>query len=69
MVALNRDSALRAKGLRLERQIHDELGFRVPRENAEGVVGEIERHMVTAFPLSVPLRAKMGIGATWEDLK
>ncbi len=69
MVALHKDEGLRSKGLRLERQIHDELGFRVPRENAEGVVADIERHMVTAFPLTVPLRAKMGIGANWEELK
>lgn len=52
-------------------QVHDELVFEVPNENAEAAAGVIRDCMEHAFPeeLSVPLTISLGIADTWAEAK
>ena len=50
-------------------QIHDELLFEVPGEQA-GSLGELVREeMIGAMELSVPLKVDVGVGPNWLDAK
>ncbi len=70
MVKVAHDENLRRRGVLVQLQVHDEAIYRCPSsENIEEVRGAIERHMRGAFPLHVPLQAKVGVGSTWEELK
>lgn len=75
MVQLGSDSRLIDAGLRLERQIHDELDFRYPERQADGsptnvewLRGLVNEHM-TSYPLRSTLSVKMGTGDNWDDAK
>jgi DNA polymerase-1 len=48
-------------------QVHDELVFEVARQKLETVRGPIERHMVEAASLKVPLVVDIGVGANWDE--
>lgn len=56
-------------GVRLERQVHDELDFRVPLRADMAMVSEEIRKAMTAYQLRAPLQVKIGVGATWHDAK
>jgi DNA polymerase-1 len=66
MVEILSDPACREAGLKLERQVHDELDFRVPSENVGTVLPRIKAHM-TSYPLESLLQVSIGSGPTWED--
>lgn len=69
MVGVTNDPVLIDAGVLLERQIHDELDFRIPvGANLLAIKERINYHM-TAYPLRAHLAVKMGTGATWEDAK
>ena len=53
-------------GALLQLQIHDELQFRVPGDNAERAAAVAKEIMETAFPLK-NLVADFGIGDNWEE--
>ena len=63
------DAALRAAGLRSKMvlQIHDELLFDCPKEEAEAVKEIARREMTTALDFGVPLDVGIGVGANWLD--
>ena len=48
-------------------QVHDELIFEVPADDAETLAAEIERTMADAASLRVPLEVGIGIGSSWEE--
>ena len=50
-------------------QIHDELIFESPEEEAEEQARAIRETMEAAITLRVPLRVDSGVGATWLDAK
>ena len=50
-------------------QIHDELIFKVPKEEKEKAYQIIKDKMVNAMELSVPLEVDGGFGDTWYDCK
>lgn len=50
-------------------QVHDELIFRVPTENAEAACAEVKRCMETAIPLLVPVPVEAHIGNDWWSAK
>ena len=50
-------------------QIHDELIFRVPKEEKEIAYKIIQEKMVNAMNLSVPLEVSGGFGKSWYDCK
>ena len=46
-------------------QVHDELIFDVPKDEVETLKEIIEREMMAASPLDVPLEVEMGTGQNW----
>jgi DNA polymerase-1 len=65
------EQAVKAAGLasRLVLQIHDELLFEGPAEEAEQVREIAVREMTNAYPLDPPLAVEAGIGADWLSAK
>jgi DNA polymerase-1 len=65
------DAALSASGLasRLVLQIHDELLFEGPAEEAEEVKALAVREMGAAFEMDPPLETEAGIGSDWLSAK
>ncbi len=63
------DRALKAENLRTKMvlQIHDELVFDVPREEAERVKEIVRREMTTALDFGVPLDVGIGVGDNWLE--
>ncbi len=63
------DRALKAEGLRSKMvlQIHDELVFDCPKEEAARVKEIARREMTTALDFGVPLDVGLGEGANWLD--
>jgi DNA polymerase I len=62
-------AVLRAEGLksRLILQVHDELLFESPADEAETLAGVARRVMESAATLSVPLVVETGTGKTWAE--
>jgi DNA polymerase I len=62
-------AALRAEGLRsrLLLQVHDELLFEAPVEEAEALASVARWVMESAATLSVPLVVETGAGRTWAE--
>ena len=52
---------------RLIMQVHDELVFEVPREQAAAFGEVLRQHMAGAATLSVPLRVDVGTGTNWDE--
>ena len=50
-------------------QVHDELLFDVPENEAEQVQALVKHEMEHVIELKVPIVADCGIGANWRDLK
>ncbi|MCL7751268.1 DNA polymerase I [Guyparkeria hydrothermalis] len=48
-------------------QVHDELIFEVPADEATSLADEIERTMIRAADLRVPLEVGIGIGESWDE--
>jgi len=63
------DRAIRSEGLRAKMvlQIHDELVFDVPRDEAERLKGIVAREMTTALDFGVPLEVGIGVGDNWLE--
>ena len=63
------DKALKAENLRAKMvlQIHDELVFDVPLDEAEKVKEIVTREMTTALDFGVPLEVGIGIGDNWLE--
>ncbi len=61
--------ALAAAGLRARMllQVHDELVFEVPEDQADATAATVVRVMEAAATLSVPLVADAGLGDNWAD--
>jgi len=53
--------------LKMLLQVHDELIFECPKENAEEFSQMIKHEMENALPLSVPILANVGIGDNWLE--
>ena len=54
---------------RLVLQVHDELVFEVPEEQAEDVRTAVAEEMVAAFPMEPPLGVDVGVGLDWLSAK
>jgi DNA polymerase-1 len=50
-------------------QIHDELVFEVPLDEAEPVASLVRERMEQAMDLAVPLLAEPSWGPSWADTK
>jgi len=56
-------------GARMLLQVHDELLFEVPRDEADALATLVVHHMEAAMTLDVPLVAEGGIGESWYETK
>ncbi|MGZ3884255.1 MAG: DNA polymerase, partial [Bacteroidia bacterium] len=48
-------------------QVHDELVFDIYKPELEMIKPIIEKHMVNALPLKVPVEVGMGVGENWLE--
>lgn len=55
--------------LKMLLQVHDELIFEAPSEQAQGYAGEVAEIMNTIYKLEVPLKCGIAIGTNWAELK
>ena len=65
------DDAVRAEELaaRMILQVHDELIFELPREEAPAVAGLLGDLMPTAIDMVVPLKIETKLGPNWRDME
>jgi len=50
-------------------QIHDELIFEVPQNEADALGAKFQNIMENIFKLNIPLKASLNIGKNWSELK
>jgi DNA polymerase-1 len=50
-------------------QVHDELLFDVPLEEAGEMQVLVKHEMESAAEFSVPIVAEVGVGSNWRDMK
>ena len=48
-------------------QVHDELVLEVPAGESDDIGQQIQKHMIAAATLSVPLEVDVGVGNSWEE--
>jgi DNA polymerase-1 len=61
--------ALRDSRTKLVLQIHDELLFEAPEDEAGDVAEVVRKEMAAAFELNPPLAVDVGIGSNWLEAK
>lgn len=66
MVAVDRALTKEGRRTRMIMQVHDELVFEVPEDEAHWVREQVPRLMAGVAELDVPLLAELGMGANWE---
>jgi DNA polymerase-1 len=68
---LHIDKALTAGNYRtrMTLQVHDELLFDAPKEEAEEVAALVKKEMESVIQLSIPIVAEVGQGPNWRDAK
>ena len=59
--------SLDRSGVTMIMQVHDELVFEVAEDELESVRTPIERHMMEAARLRVPLLVDIGVGTNWDE--
>ena len=69
MIAIDRQLTERKLKTRMVLQVHDELLFEVPADEAAEIETLVRTEMEGVVKLSVPLVADLGFGANWRDLK
>ncbi|MQA91715.1 MAG: DNA polymerase I [Gemmatimonas sp.] len=69
MIDIHRAIAEGGSGARMLLQVHDELLFETPRDEAEGTIELVREHMESAAELRVPLRVEAGVGENWLECK
>lgn len=67
MIAIHDWLLNETNGIRMIMQVHDELVFEVPDDQLEHAKQEIERFMIGAAELKVPLEVGIGVGDNWEQ--
>ena len=68
MIRIDRRLADERLRSRMTLQVHDELVFDVPEDEAETVSALVRHEMEHVVELSVPLVADIGVGPNWRDL-
>jgi DNA polymerase-1 len=69
MVRIDREMERRGGRAAMLLQVHDELVFEAPAEEAAEVAALAKREMGQVYPLEVPLLVDVGIGDNWRDAK
>jgi DNA polymerase-1 len=63
------DAKLNGEKARMLLQVHDELLFEAPPEEADAVAALVKQEMEQVYELDVPLVVDVGIGENWRDAK
>jgi len=69
MVRIDREMERRAGQGAMLLQVHDELVFEAPPEEAAEIAALAKREMEQVYRLEVPLLVDVGIGGNWRDAK
>jgi DNA polymerase-1 len=69
MVRIDREMERRGARGAMLLQVHDELVFEAPADEAADVAALAKREMEQAYKLEVPLLVDVGIGDNWRDAK
>jgi DNA polymerase I len=69
MIAIQRQLTAGGAGARMLLQVHDELVFEAPVDEADATRELVKRLMEGAFELAVPLEVVTGTGANWFECK
>jgi DNA polymerase-1 len=69
MVRIDREMERRGGQAAMLLQVHDELVFEAPAEEAAEVAALAKREMEQVYKLEVPLLVDVGIGDNWRDAK
>ncbi len=69
MVRIDREMERRRGRAAMLLQVHDELVFEAPPEEAAEIAALAKREMEQVYPLEVPLLVDLGIGDNWRDAK
>jgi DNA polymerase-1 len=69
MIRVDRGLAEAGLGARMVLTVHDELLFEVPAAEVDATREAVRSLMEGAYPLAVPLRVDLAIGANWAEAK
>ncbi|SMO42293.1 DNA polymerase I [Fodinibius sediminis] len=67
MINIQRYIETEGLGSRMLLQVHDELIFSIPDEEADEVPGKLKDLMESAYELAVPLEVEMGLADNWLE--
>jgi len=69
MLHIDAELSRRQLKTKMTLQVHDELLFDVPPEEAKEVEAMVKHEMESVIELKVPLVADTGVGSNWRDIK
>ena len=69
MLRIDRELTTRKLATRMTLQVHDELLFDTPEQEADEVSALVKHEMESVLDLSVPIVAEVGRGPNWRDAK
>ncbi|MGC2321253.1 MAG: DNA polymerase I [Terriglobales bacterium] len=69
MIRIDRELLRRNMRSRMTLQVHDELVFDAPQDEAEELRSLVRKEMEDVYPLKVPLLVEIGVGPNWRDLE
>lgn len=69
MIRIDRLLTERRMRTKMLLQVHDELVFEAPPEEADAVVDLVKREMERVHEFEIPLLVEIGIGENWRDAK
>src|SRR5581483_2566984 len=69
MIRIDRALTQRRLASHMLLQVHDELLFEAPAEEANDLAALVKQEMENVHPLDVPLVVDVGIGENWRDAK
>ncbi len=67
MISLDNWLKVSKADIKMIMQVHDELVFEVAEELVEMAIPQIEKHMVQAIKLAVPLAVNISMGNNWDE--
>lgn len=68
MINISQYSKQQGKNHQMIMQIHDELVFEVPNDEADSAMQQIQKQMENAYSLLVPLQVDIQKGANWRQI-
>jgi DNA polymerase-1 len=69
MIAIHNELTAAGARTRMLLQVHDELLFEAPADEADQIRTVVKRLMEGAFDLAVPLEVVTGVGANWFECR